>query len=126
MRGTLQIPGPEMEPLNIHDGKISTLFAIDKGNNRFEVMGKNVLEFEMYLSSDRIDFKKPLVVTFQVIKGEGKQFIPGEKFVAFHQIIKHDVGIILQEFKEFLDPGFLFDSKITVSTEKTVEFATLP
>jgi hypothetical protein len=80
----------------------------------------------MYLSSDRIDFKKPLVVTFQVIKGEGKQFIPGEKFVAFHQIIKHDVGIILQEFKEFLDPGFLFDSKITVSTEKTVEFATLP
>ncbi len=41
----LQIPGPEMEPLNIHDGKIATLFAIDKGNNRFMVRGKNVLEF---------------------------------------------------------------------------------
>ena len=121
----LQIPGPEMEPLNIHDGKIATIFAIDKGDNRFKVMGKNVIEFEMYLSSDRIDFKQPVVVTFQSIKDEGKQFILGEKFVAFHQVIERDVGILLRGFKEFRDTGLLFDSKITVSAQKAVEFATL-
>lgn len=121
----LQIPGPEMEPLNIHDGKISTLFAIDKGNNRFEVMGKNILEFEMYLSSDRIDFEQPVVVTFQAIRDEGKQLIPGEKFVAFHKMIERDVGVLLRGFKEFRDPNLLFDSKITVSAQKAVEFANL-
>ena len=121
----LQIPGPEMEPLNIHDGKIATIFSIHKGDNRFEVMGKNVLEFEMYFSSDLIDFKEPVVITFQKIKDEGKQLVPGEKFVAFNQVVERDVGVLLRGFKEFRDPGFLFDSKVTVSAEKTVKFATL-
>ena len=114
-----------MEPLNIHDGKIATVFSIHKGDNRFEVMGKNVLEFEMYFSSDLIDFKEPVVITFQKIKDEGKQLVPGEKFVAFNQVVEHDVGVLLRGFKEFRDPGLLFDSKVTVSTEKTVKFATL-
>lgn len=122
----LQIPGPEMEPLNIHDGKIATLFAIDKGANRFEVMGKNTLEFEMYLSSDRIDFEKTVVVTYQTIRDEGKQLVPGEKFVAFHKKVEKDVGVLLRGFKEFRDPGLLFDAKITVSTQKVVQFAALP
>ena len=122
----LQIPGPEMEPLNIHDGKIATLFAIDKGDNRFEVMGKNTLEFEMYLSSDRTDFEKSVVVTFQAIRDEGNQLVPGEKFVAFHEKVKKDAGILLRGFKEFRDPGLLFDAKITLSAEKAIEFAALP
>ena len=84
-----------------------------------------IIEFEMYLSSDRIDFKKPVVVTFQTIKDEGKQFVPGEKFVAFHQLVKRDVSILLRGFKEFRDTGLLFDSKITVSAQKAVEFAPL-
>jgi hypothetical protein len=121
----LQPPGPEMEPRNEHGGKLATMFAIDEGNNRFVVRGKNVLEFEMYLSSDRIDFKQPVVVTFQAIKDEGKQFVHGEKFVAFHQVIERDVGVLLRGFKEFRDTGFLFDSKITVSAQKAVEFAAL-
>jgi len=122
----LQIPGPEMEPLNIHDGKIATLFAIDKGNNRFEVMGKNILEFEMYLSPDRIDFEKPVVVTFQAIQNKGKQLTPGEKFVAFHQKVEKDTSVLLRGFKEFRDQSLFFDAKITVSAQKTVEFAASP
>ena len=122
----LQIPGPEMEPLNVHDGKIATLFAIDKGDNRFETMGKNTLEFEIYLSSDRIDFEKSVVVTFQAIRDEGKQLVPGEKFVAFHEKVEKDIAVLLRGFKEFRDPGFLFDAKITVSAEKAIEFAALP
>ena len=119
----LQIPGPEMEPLNIQDGKIATLFAIDKGNNRFMVRGKNVIEFEIYLSSDHIDFKKPVVVTFQSIQDEGNKLTPGKKFVAFNQKVKKDSNLLLQGFKESRDQNLLFDARITISTQKNIEFA---
>ena len=121
----LQPPGPEMEPRNEHGGKLATMFAINEGNNRFVVRGKNVLEFEMYFSSDLIDFKEPVVITFQKIKDEGKQLVPGEKFVAFNQVVERDVGVLLRGFKEFRDPGLLFDSRVTVSAEKAVKFAAL-
>ena len=121
----LQIPGPEMEPLNIHDGKIATLFAIDRGNNRFTVRGKNVIEFEVYLSSDRVDFEKPVVVTFQTIQDKGNKLTPGEKFVAFNQKVKKDVGVLLRGFKGARDPNVFFDARITVSTQKAVEFAAI-
>jgi len=119
----LQIPGPEMEPLNIHDGKIATLFAIDKGNNRFMVRGKNVLEFELYLSSDYIDFKKPVVVTFQAIQDKGDKLAPGEKFVAYNKKVEKNTSVLLRSFKEFHDEKFFYDAKITISTQNTVRFA---
>jgi len=122
----LQPPGPEMEHRNEHGGKLATMFAIDEGNNRFMVRGKNVLEFEMHLSADRIDFTKPVVVIFQSIQESGKQYTPGEKFVVFNQKVEKDIGVLLRGFKEFRDPNFLFDSKITVSTKKDVQFAALP
>ena len=121
----LQIPGPEMEPLNIHDGKIATLFAIDRGNNRFMVRGKNVIEFEVYLSSDRVDFEKPVVVTFQTIQDKENKLVPGEKFIAFNQKVKKDAGVLLRGFKGSRDPNVFFDARITVSTQKTVEFAAI-
>lgn len=119
----LQIPGPEMEPLNIHDGKIATLFAIDKGNNRFMVRGKNVLEFELYLSSDYIDFKKPVVVTFQAIQDKGGKLAPGEKFVAYNKKVEKNTSVLLRNFKEFHDEKFLYDAKITISTQNMVRVA---
>ncbi len=119
----LQIPGPEMEPLNIHDGRIATLFAIDKGNNRFTVRGKNVLEFELYLSSDYIDFKKPVVVTFQAIQDKGDKLTPGEKFVAYNKKVEKNTSVLLRSFKEFHDENFFYDAKITISTQNTVRFA---
>mgnify|MGYP003952466587 CR=1 FL=1 len=122
----LQIPGPEMEPLNIRDGKIATLFTIDKGGNRFEAMGKNVLEFEIYLSSDRVDFNKPVVVTFRTIQDKGSKLTPGEKFVAFNRKVEKDIGILLRGFKEFRDPNLFFDARVTISTQNAVKFAELP
>ena len=119
----LQIPGPEMEPLNIHDGKIATLFAIDEGDNRFIVRGKNVLEFELYLSSGHINFEKPVVVTFQAIQDKGNQLAPGEKFVAFNKKVEKSTSVLLRSFKEVRDENMLYDAKITISTQKTVKFA---
>jgi len=119
----LQIPGPEMEPLNIHDGKIATLFAIDKGNNRFMVRGKNILEFELYLSSDHIDFEKPVIVTFQAIEDKGNKLAPGEKIVAFNKKVEKNTSVLLRSFKESRDANFLYDAKITISTQEAVRFA---
>ena len=119
----LQIPGPEMEPLNIHDGKIATLFAIDKGNNRFMVRGKNILEFELYLSSDHIDFEKPVIVTFQAIEDKGNKLAPGEKVVAFNKKVEKNTSVLLRSFKESRDANFLYDAKITISTQEAVRFA---
>ena len=119
----LQIPGPEMEPLNIHDGKIATLFAIDKGNNRFMVRGKNILEFELYLSSDHIDFEKPVIVTFQAIEDKGNKLVPGEKVVAFNKKVEKNTSVLLRSFKESRDANFLYDAKITISTQEAVRFA---
>jgi len=121
----LQIPGPEMEPLNIHDGKIATLFAIDKGNNRFMVRGKNVLEFELYLSSDHIDFKKPVVVTFQAIQDRGDKLAPGEKFVVYNKKVEKKTSVLLRSFKESRDENFFYDAKIIIPTQKKVRFAAL-
>ena len=119
----LQIPGPEMEPLNMHDGKIATLFAIDKGNNRFMVRGKNILEFELYLSSDHIDFEKPVIVTFQTIEDKGNKLAPVEKIVAFNKKVEKNTGVLLRSFKESRDANFLYDTKITISTQEAVRFA---
>jgi hypothetical protein len=87
------------------------------------VRGKNVLEFELYLSSDYIDFKKPVVVTFQTIQDRGDKLTPGEKFVAYNKKVEKNTSILLRNFKEFRDEKFLYDAKITISTQNTVRFA---
>ncbi len=78
-----------------------------------------------FIIAETINFVGEMKIALKAIKDEGKQFVHGEKFVAFHQVIERDVGVLLRGFKEFRDTGFLFDSKITVSAQKAVEFAAL-
>ncbi|SVC93830.1 uncharacterized protein METZ01_LOCUS346684, partial [marine metagenome] len=87
------------------------------------VRGKNVLEFELYLSSGHINFEKPVVVTFQAIQDKGNQLAPGEKFVAFNKKVEKSTSVLLRSFKEVRDENMLYDAKITISTQKTVKFA---
>ena len=67
-----------------------------------------------------------MVVTFQAIKHKGKQRTPGEKFVSFHKKVEKDTSVLLRGFKEFRDQSLFFDAKITVSAQKTGEFAASP
>ena len=90
------------------------------------VRGKNVIEFEMFFSSDQIDFEKPVVVTFQSIQDQNNKLVPGEKFVAFNKKIKKDPSVLLRGFKEFRDRSLLFDAKINVLAQKNVQFASAP
>jgi len=119
----LQIPGPEKEPINIQDGKVATLFAVNLGRNRFELMGKNVKEAEIYLNSDSIDFNSSIVVILQTLEDKNGQLVPTEKRTGFNRKVQPDIGILLREFKKNRDPNILFDAKITVPWEKTTDFA---
>ncbi|MEE9258153.1 MAG: PHB depolymerase family esterase [Nitrospinaceae bacterium] len=122
----LQLPGPERETLNVKDGKIATLFAVHKGKNRFEIMGKNLLEYEVYLNDELADFDRPVVITTQEIQEMEKQLVPGEKVLSFHRKVERNMETLLSGFKALRDPELLFDARIKVSVEKTVGFAFKP
>ncbi len=116
----LQIPGPEKEPMQLRDGKIATLFAVQKGDNEIQVMGKNILEFEVFLNSEMVDFDAPVKITTQDMREEGNKIIAGEKQLRYSGKVEKDLGTLLRSFKENRDPAMLFDAKVTVSLEKTL------
>lgn len=115
----LQLPGPEKEPVNVRDGKIATLFAIQKGRNEFDVMGKNLLEFELFFNADMVDFDAPVRVFTQKLKDEKGRIVTDEKQERFNDILVKDLEVLLRDFKKNRDPSMLFDSQITLSLEKT-------
>lgn len=115
----LQIPGPEKEMVHVQDGKIATMFASQKGNNEFEVMGKNLLEFELFFNTEMIDFDAPVRIVTQNLLDEGGQIVPGEKQERFNDKIEMDLEVLLRDFKQNRDPSMLFDGKIALSLDKT-------
>ena len=115
----LQIPGPERETIHVRDGKIATLFAFQKGNNEFTVMGKNLLEFELFFNTDMIDFAIPVRIVTQKLRDEGGQIVTDEKQERFNDKLEKDLEVLLRDFKQNRDPSMLFDGKITISLEKT-------
>ncbi|MGV7219992.1 MAG: hypothetical protein ACQ9MH_00550 [Nitrospinales bacterium] len=119
----LQIPGPEREPMNVQDGKISSLFAVNKGNNKIEIMGKNLLSYEIYLNTEMVDFDKPVIISTRQIVEIDKKLISGDTKVNFHQMVKKDVGLLLTEYKLRRDPNILFDAKIIISLENETQIA---
>jgi predicted esterase len=115
----LQIPGPEREPVHVQDGKIATLFASQNGANQFHVMGKNLLEFELFFNTEMIDFDAPVRIDTQKLRDEGGQIVTDEKQERFNDKIEKDLEVLLRDFKQNRDPYMLFDGKITISLEKT-------
>ena len=122
----LQIPGPFPESMNVKDGKATTLIAVHKEPNLFEVMGKNLVEMELYLDADRVNFDQPVMVTFQEMKELRGKVITGQKLVKFHGKVIRDTALLLREFKLRRDPEQLYDAKITVVLEEGSQFAMKP
>jgi predicted esterase len=115
----LQLPGPEKELVNVQDGKIATLFATQKGNNEFDVMGKNLVEFELFFNTDMVDFDAPVRVFTQKLREEGGKIVTGQKQEGFNAKLVKDLEVLLRDFKQNRDPSMLFDAKITISLDKT-------
>ncbi len=122
----LQIPGPLPESMNVKDGKAATLIAVHKESNLFEIMGKNLLEIELYLDADRVDFEQPVMVTFREMKELEGKVITEQKLVKYHGKVTQDTALLLREFKLRRDPEQLYDAKITVVLEKGSQFAMKP
>jgi predicted esterase len=119
----LQIPGPEREPMKVQDGKISSLFATNKGNNKIEVMGKNLLSYEIYLNTEMVDFNEPVIISTRHIVEQKGKLISGDKKINFYQMVKKDVRVLLSEYKLRRDPNILFDAKIKISLENETQIA---
>ena len=122
----LQIPGPFPESMNVKDGKASTLIAVHKEPNLFEIVGKNLLEMELYLDADRVDFEQPVMVTFQEMRELKGKVITGQKLVKYHGKVVRDTAVLLREFKLRRDPEQLYDAKIKVVLEEGSQFAMKP
>lgn len=122
----LQIPGPLPESMNVKDGKAATLIAVHKETNLFEVVGKNLLEMELYLDADHVDFEQPVMVTFREMKELKGKVITGQKLVKYHGKVTRDTAVLLREFKLRRDPEQLYDAKIKVVLEEGSQFAMKP
>lgn len=119
----LQLPGPEKETLNVKNGKIATLFAVHADQNRFELMGKNLDECELFLNEDMVDFDHAIQVTTQEIEETEGQLVPGEKNQNLNQKIEKDMELLLRGFKAQKDPRLLYDAKVKISFEKRISYA---
>ncbi len=122
----LQLPGPEKEPVNVHDGKIATLIGLKTGDNEFEIQGKNLLEHEMLLSAEQVDFSKPIRVTFIEIVQKGDKLVTVPKGVSFEGRVKPDIGTLLRSYKSRRDPNLLHEAVVTISVEEKVQIAAIP
>jgi len=122
----LQIPGPEPEPIVVNDGKIATLIAERLENNEFEIQGKNLLEHELYLNPDLIDYSRPVLVTYQDIQEEQGKWITGSRRVVFQGKVEPDLEVMLRGYKERRDPDLLFETILRISVEDKVQVASRP
>ncbi|QPJ60645.1 MAG: hypothetical protein G3M70_01575 [Candidatus Nitronauta litoralis] len=122
----LQLPGPEKEPVNVKDGKIATLIGLKTGDNQFEIQGKNLLEHELLLNSELVDFSKPIKVTFIEIKQEGNKLVTVPKGVSFEGKVNPDINTLLQSYKKRRDPDLLHEAIVPISVEEKVQIAAVP
>jgi predicted esterase len=116
----LELPGPESPNPVKRDGKIATLFASRKGPNQFEVMGQNIVKYDLYFNSETVDFDKPVTITTQKIQIQGNNLIPGEKKTSYQQKVEKDLAVLLYGYKNFRDPNRLYDGKVSILLESTI------
>jgi predicted esterase len=116
----LELPGPENPKPIIRDGKISRMFATRKGSNQFEVMGENIIKYDLYFNSETIDFDKIVTITTQKFQVQGNSLMPGEKKISYKKKVKKDLAVLLYSYKTFRDPNRLYDAKVSILLESTL------
>ena len=117
---SLELPGPESPRPNNKNGKIATLFAIRKGDNQFEVMGQNIVEYDLFFNTETVDFSKTVTITTQKIQNQNNKLVPGEKKISYQKKVKKDLGVLLYGYKNLRDPNRLYDAKVNILLETTL------
>jgi len=117
---SLELPGPESPKPNNRNGKIATLFAERKGKNLFEVMGENIVEYDLFFNTDTVDFDKIVTITTQKIQNQNNKLVAGEKKISYQNKIKKDLAVLLYGYKRFRDPHRLYDARVNILLETTL------
>ena len=116
----LELPGPESPKPTIRDGKISRMFAVHKGPNKFEVMGENVVKYDLYFNSETVNFDEIITITTQKFQVKGSNLMPGEKKTSYKKKVKKDLAVLLYGYKNFREPNRLYDAKVRILLESTL------
>ena len=117
---SLELPGPESPRPNNRNGKIATLFVERKEKNLFEVMGENIVEYDLFFNTDTVDFEKIVTITTQKIQNQNNKLVAGEKKISYQNKIKKDLAVLLYGYKRFRDPHRLYDAKVNILLETTL------
>ena len=117
---SLELPGPESPKPNNRNGKIATLFAERKGKNLFEVMGENIVEYDLFFNTDTVDFDKTVTITTQKIQNQNNKLVAGEKKISYQNKIKKDLAVLLYGYKRFRDPHRFYDARVNILLETTL------
>jgi len=117
---SLELPGPESPRPNNQNGKIATLFVERKEKNLFEVMGENIVEYDLFFNTDTVDFEKIVTITTQKIQNQNNKLVAGEKKISYQNKIKKDLAVLLYGYKRFRDPHRLYDAKVNILLETTL------
>jgi predicted esterase len=117
---SLELPGPESPKPNNRNGKIATLFVERKGENRFEVMGENLVEYDLFFNTETVDFDKTVVITTQKIQNQNNKLVAGEKKISYQNKLKKDLAVLLYGYKQLRDPYRLYDAKVNILLETTL------
>ena len=96
------------------------MFATRKGPNQFEVMGENIVKYDLYFNSETIDFDKVVTITTQKFQVQGNNLIPGEKKTSYKKKVKKDLAVLLYGYKKLREPNRLYDAKVTILLESTL------
>ena len=104
----------------------------DNGRKQFRIPGSAIDDLDVALDSagfvamNLYGSYRWSVEQYVSLAERLNRLVPGEKLVSFNQKVKKNIAVLLRGFKAHRDPGLLFDAKVNVSTQKTVDFASLP
>jgi predicted esterase len=116
----LELPGPESPNPVKRDGKIAILVAKRKSQNLIEVMGQNIVKYDLFLNTETIDFDKTVTITTQKIQVNSGKMIPGEKKTSYKKKVKKDLAVLLYGYKNFRDPNRLYDARVSILVESSL------
>ena len=88
--------------------------------NRFEVKGENLIEYDLFFNTETVDFDKPVIITTQKIQNQNNKLVAGEKKISYKNKLKKDLAVLLYGYKNFRDPHRLYDAKVNILLETTL------
>ena len=83
-------------------------------------MGENLVEYDLFLNTETVDFSKTVTITTQKIQNQNNKLVPGEKKISYQKKVKKDLAVLLHGYKQLRDPNRLYDARVNILLETTL------